>query len=303
MPSISVVIPTYNMARYLGRAIQSVLDQTFTDFELIVVDDGSDDDTPELMKDILLDSRVRYAKQENLGLPSARNTGIEAARGKYIAFLDADDFWCKEKLERQFNTLEENPHVGVVYCGSMFVDEAGELLPHRWLSPPSEFTLYEELLYANVVEGSGSSVLVRKECFEDVGLFDEALRGCEDQDMWRRLAEKYNFQFIDEPLVKIRVHPASMQAKEHEMALAQLRYLEKLRSDTPDHFRHHLPMVSHKVYWRVAYSYFANGNLLKGFHYLVRISLLGPSHLIKLIIDVVKFVLRRLGAKLAIVAK
>ena len=208
-PTVSVIIPTYNRANLIEKAIKSVLSQTYQDFEIIiVVDDGSTDNTEEIMKGFK-DKRVKYIKEykENRGISVARNTGIKMAKGKYIALLDSDDEWLPEKLDKQIKVFKsEFPEVGVVYSNALYIDESGKNMNRKLRnSKKAEGYIYEDLLGKSCV-GSPSSFLIKKECFNRVGLFDDLLSGQEDWDMWIRIAKYYRFALIKIPLVKYRLH-------------------------------------------------------------------------------------------------
>ena len=205
-PIVSVIIPTYNRAHLIGRAIKSVLNQTYQDFEIIVVDDGSTDNTGEIIRGFK-DKRVKYIKKykENKGSSVARNIGIKVARGKYIALLDSDDEWLPEKLDKQIKVLQsESPEVGVVYSNLLYIDENGKNMS-KFRNPKKEGYIYEDLLGKNYV-GTDSTLLIRKECFNRVGLFDDLLNTQQDWDMWIRIAKYYRFALIKVPLVKYRLH-------------------------------------------------------------------------------------------------
>ena len=202
-PTVSVIIPTYNRAGVVGRAIQSVLHQTFQDFELIVVDDGSLDNTREIVREFQKqDRRITYiGHNKNKGGATARNTGIRASRGKYIAFLDSDDEWLAKKLEKQLTFFEQGecPELGVVYTGVRYKsDRKGTALADTM--PRLRGWVYSNLLWQNRV-GTTSTPLIKKSCFNHVGLFDEQLPSKQDRDMWIRIARKYTFDFVDEQLV------------------------------------------------------------------------------------------------------
>jgi len=206
-PTVSVIIPTYNRAYLVGRAIQSVLNQTYQDFELITVDDASTDNTENLIKEFQQkDKRIIYLKHEqNEGGSAARNTGIKVSRGKYIAFLDSDDEWFPEKLEKQVDIFKKySLKLGAVYTGFQYVDikSKKEIKKHI---PRKRGNLYKDLLVKNYI-GSTSSLVIKRECFEKVGLFDEELPSCQDYDMWIRIAKKYDFYCIKESLLKYQVH-------------------------------------------------------------------------------------------------
>ena len=205
-PTVSVIIPTYNRANLIEKAIKSVLKQIYKDFEIIVVDDGSTDNTGEIIRGFK-DKRVRYIKKykENKGSSVARNIGIKVARGKYIAFLDSDDEWLPEKLDKQIKVLQsESPEVGVVYSNLLYIDENGKNMS-KFRNPKKEGYIYEDLLGNNYV-GTDSTLLIRKECFNRVGLFDDLLNTQQDWDMWIRIAKYYRFVLIKIPLVKYRLH-------------------------------------------------------------------------------------------------
>lgn len=203
-PRVSVVIPAYNSAQYLGEAVQSIFDQTFDDYEIIVVDDGSTDNTRDLVESY--GGRVRYVHQENGGASKARNRGIAEARGAYIAFLDADDCWEPDKLEKQVSLLERNPNLGMVFTDAVGFDENG-LLPRMGRK---KSLLLDGDVACNIFMYSGvgtPSVMVPRMVFDKVGVFDEQLFLAEDDNMWIRIAAEYPVQLIDEPLTKVRDHP------------------------------------------------------------------------------------------------
>ena len=202
MPKVSVVIPAYNAMLYLPSTLRSVLSQTYQDFEVIVVNDGSSDDVESWIFQIQ-DARVTLISQENQGLASARNTGIMQAQGEYIAFLDADDLWEPTKLEKQVRVLEENPEAGLVYTWVAYIDQHGESTG-RVFKHEIEGEVWQQLTEHNIVE-SGSVAMVRRSCFETVGLFDRNLGSyVEDWDMWLRMATHYPFKVVKEPLVYYR---------------------------------------------------------------------------------------------------
>ena len=177
----------------------------------------------------------------------------------------------------------------MVYCQFRCIDAAGAPLPQdcSWVLKRTQPTLYEELIYRNVVAGSGSSVLLRSSCFRDVGLFDENLPASEDQDMWRRLALRHKFYFLqDEVLLCIRVHAASTQANLERVTLGRMRYLAKMRKDTPAQYRHHLPHVAHGTYWEQARAHYAKRRLPRTLFFLAKIALLGPTHSATLLRDI-----------------
>ena len=202
-PVVSVVTATYNCARFLARAVDSVLAQTLREVELIVVDDGSTDATPAIMRRYRDDPRVCHSRQENRGPAAARNSGIRRARAPLVAFLDADDVWLPEKLERQVPRFAADPNVAVVYARRLRIDEEGCPLSAEQPSLCRGDVL-RPLFLKNFI--CLSSAVVRREALDWSGLFDERILrpSCEDYDLWLRLARDYRFDYVDEPLVLYR---------------------------------------------------------------------------------------------------
>jgi glycosyltransferase involved in cell wall biosynthesis len=203
-PTVSVIIPTYNRAHLVHHAIGSVLDQSYRDLELIIVDDASTDDT-ERVVDGFSDPRIRHIRHsQNRGAPAARNAGITVARGSTIAFLDSDDEWLPEKLVRQLGVFgrENDPRVGVVYGGVQYIDETGRTLFER--IPEHRGDILRCLLEGDVLPTSVA--VVKAACFERIGLFDERLRGSEDLDFWIRAAKHYHFDSVPGLVARIRIH-------------------------------------------------------------------------------------------------
>jgi glycosyl transferase family 2 len=227
---VSVVIPSFNGGGYLGEAIDSALAQTYPAVEIVVVDDGSTDDTRARVA--RYGDRVRYLHQENRGLPGARNTGIRAARGSYLAFLDHDDRFLPEKLARQVAVLEARPDVGLVYTGWHFIDGDGRRLPPTgWDRRDGD--VLADLIVENMIYPAAA--MVRKAPVDAVGGFDETLTGLEDWDLWLRLALRgVHWACVDEPLLEYRVHPGQMHKHGADRRLRnRLAILDKVRA-APD---------------------------------------------------------------------
>jgi glycosyltransferase involved in cell wall biosynthesis len=207
---VSVVIPTFNYGQFLGGAIDSVLAQTYSEIECIVVDDGSTDQTPGVLA--AYGSAVRMLRQATQGPSAARNTGIRAARGRYIAFLDADDRWTKEKLTRQVAVLDADAETAAVGCRATFVTATGDIIGHRDFaeraSAPIDLTTQLKRVAVRDfwVGGSASGAVIRREVFDAVGLWDEALPSAEDWDLWMRIAARYGIYNVPERLVTITLH-------------------------------------------------------------------------------------------------
>jgi len=204
MPKVSVIIPTYNREEFILRALNSVLKQTFTDYEIIIIDDGSQDDTKQILSPYTFMGNIKYFYQENSGISSARNRGIKESKGEYIAFLDSDDTWVPEKLALQVALMDQNRNLGLVFCKMNRKDENGRFCGTK----PDKFTgtTFKELI-TNWGDIPTSTVLMRRECIDKVGLFDESLETMEDFELWLRIAEKYSIDVIgDKNLADYYLH-------------------------------------------------------------------------------------------------
>lgn len=214
-PTISVIVPVYNGAATIASTLRSVFAQTWLDFELIVVDDGSIDDTVAVVDAFTggggslakQNRRLRLVSQTNQGQAIARNRGIAESRGEFVAFLDADDWWLPQKLEWQLAALRADPAAGLAYCWTELVDNAGQPTGNRVSSPFAGWA-YAPLLVTDFV-ASGSNPLVRRSALEAVGGFNPARVPSEDWDLWLRLAQRYPLALVPEPLVLYRQRPTS----------------------------------------------------------------------------------------------
>jgi glycosyltransferase involved in cell wall biosynthesis len=214
-PQVSVIIPVYNQARFIRGAVGSVVAQTYADWEIVVVDDGSTDDTPRVLAELAgRISRMRVIRQPNRGRAAARNAGISHACGVYAAFLDADDVWFPDKLERQVAALEACPRAGAVYARAVVVGLDG--VPDRrglviGAAPASPRAAFADLAMLNRVPLS--TAMVRRECLDEVGWFDEGLVYIEDWELWLRLAARYEFVFTPQVLAGYRAEMEDTLAK------------------------------------------------------------------------------------------
>jgi glycosyltransferase involved in cell wall biosynthesis len=212
-PLVSVIIPCLNRETLIGQAIESALNQTYQNVEIVVVNDGSTDRTEKAVQSYMSSGKVRYFKHEvNKGIPAARNTGIRNSLGDYVAFLDSDDMWLPNKVEVQLQAFsqETTGRVGVVWTDAYYVDESGSsrtsgtVLPHNFDFLTNEKVL-KLLFMRNFVLGGTS--MVRRTCFDKVGLLDEELRGgADDYDLWLRLAPYFKFSYVPIPLATVRLH-------------------------------------------------------------------------------------------------
>ncbi|MEH2068022.1 MAG: glycosyltransferase [Nostoc sp.] len=224
MPNVSVIIPTYQRADLISETIESVLAQTYTDYEIIVVNDGSTDNTKEVLAEF--GDWITVIHQENQGPSVARNTGIMASQGRYIAFIDDDDLWLPYKLEKQVSCFESNPNIGLVYANIVFFKGnhvSADLWPRR-SHPPSvlqDWMLFE-LNFIPIL-----SVMVRRECLDEVGLFDQTLKYCEDYDLWLRIIEKFPVHFLNKPVGFYRWTTNSLSKNKEQILLNEIRVKEK----------------------------------------------------------------------------
>ena len=202
-PKVSVVIPTYNSARFIVETLESVFAQTYRDYEVIVVDDGSTDNTKEVLKPYM--SRIRYIYKENGGPASARNVGIKNARGEYIAFLDSDDLWLPEKLEKQIRYFEEHPEIGMVFADCIRFGEEVSNTSRNDTKQLISNDMFVNIWWYNIVPTS--TVMVKRVCFDKVGLFNESreIEGTEDKEMWLRIARECEVEYLREVVTKYRV--------------------------------------------------------------------------------------------------
>ena len=229
-PMVSVILPVFNRETFLRATLAGVFAQSFTDWELIVADDGSDEPTRSLLRELGSDARVRVTFLEHTGSPAkTRNAALALARGTWLAFLDSDDLWDARKLERQLERLRLRPESGWCYCGFLRIDEAGRMLAgegaRRWKA-------LEGWIFENILRGEQTiltpCVLASRELVERVGGFDERLQDCEDLDLWLRLALAAQAAVVNEPLVRVRVADGSYSARPRLARVDLVRVLEKM---------------------------------------------------------------------------
>lgn len=276
---VSTVIPVYNDARYVCGAVESALAQTYPAHEVIVVNDGSVDNTEAVLSPY--GDRIRHIVQPHKGLSAARNRGIREARGEVVAFLDADDRWLPQKIEKQIALLESDSGIGIVGCGSHLINEEGEIIGTNLARDYAKRSEYlKELTVCNIVSG-GSGALVRKECFERVGLFDETLTSSEDWDMWLRIGWEYKIAVVEDPLTRNMVRKGSMSASAHaeRMLVNDLAVISK-------HFKSHGASLSAYLrqkaisfhYRTAAWAHLDTGNLTRARSCIMRALLANPVY-------------------------
>lgn len=259
-PLVSVIIATYNRSEYIAEAVESVLHQTYREVETIVIDDGSTDNTREVLAKYK--GKINYIYQERTERSRARNEGFRYSSGDYIAFLDSDDVWLPIKIEKQVDILNKQPDVGLVYVGVEFIDADGN--PYdgdlSWDEPRRQ-VLYEDLMNHNIITGTTSSVMVRRKCLDRVGLFDESMNTCEDLDLYRRIARYYKFYRIDLPLVKFRIHIGNTQQDRSAMAKGWEITIRKISIDTPPEFEYYKNEAIIKNLAKIVFLYKQDGRL------------------------------------------
>jgi len=229
-PLVGVVIPTYNRPEFLSGAIETALGQTYEHIEIIVVDDGSDEEYAAPIAGSYSGERVKIETHEtNRGLSAARNTGIDTAEGEYIAFLDDDDRWHEEKIERQVAAFDRGTDVGLVSCCVASVSPDNEVLRTERSKPTGD--LRDEIFRKNVT-GSPSRVVLSRDCIEDVGTFDETLPTKQDWDLYIRIAQDWRIETLQEVLCYRTVHPSMSsdpEAAERDLMLIRERYEDTIR--------------------------------------------------------------------------
>ncbi|WP_071515816.1 glycosyltransferase [Geitlerinema sp. PCC 9228] len=228
-PTVSVVVPVYNGEQTIQETIESILHQTFSDFEILVINDGSNDSTLDILSKIQ-QPKLKVFSYPNAGLSASRNRGVRQAKGDYISFIDADDLWTEDKLEKQLKALQENPNASVAYSWTNWIDGKGNFLRSGGYIH-AEGDVFLDLLKRDFVE-SGSNVLVKTKAILEVGDFDESLNAVEDWDMWLRLAERYSFVCVPLPQILYRVSSTSMSADVWKMEKASFRAIEKACQNT-----------------------------------------------------------------------
>jgi glycosyltransferase involved in cell wall biosynthesis len=264
MLKVSVVIPAYNAMTYLPDTLESVFKQTFTDFEVLIIDDGSTDNIGQWVKEII-DPRVKLIVQNNQGVSAARNTGINHAQGEYIAFLDADDLWEPTKLEKQVICLEKNPEIGLVDTWVALVDEHSHPTG-TVIKTNAEGNVWKQIIERPTVV-CGSSPLVRRSCFTNVGLFNRDLSGSADWDMWIRVASRYLFAVIKQPLVYYRQHYNSMSTNCQKMLQDNHAVINKTFQTVPSHLQYLKTRSYGNVNLYLAWRCLDNGNCQESIYF------------------------------------
>lgn len=280
-PIVSIILPTYNRAHLIEKSIGSVLTQTFINFELIVVDDGSTDMTESILKNIN-DNRIRYIKyNKRRGANYARNTGIKVANADYIAFQDSDDIWYPNKLEKQVSCMQHSPsNVAIIYSAFWRIEnEQKEYISSNVIGMDQNF-LFIALLKENFI--TTPTLLIKKECFKKVGLFDENLPRFQDWELVIRLSKLYHFNYINEATINsyVQLDSISLNNKAQTIALEMI-----VKKHLLDFLKYKKLLISH--YETIGIGFYLEGNTKKANFYLMkayRLNLLNLKLLIKYLI-------------------
>lgn len=229
MPKVDVIIPTYNTAKYLPIALDSVIAQTFEDWRILLIDDGSTDDTASVIAPYLaqLGTKIKYIRQENGGVSAARNNGLRNSSAEFIALLDADDIWLPCRLKESLRCFEGRPQVGLAYGLISRIDAQGAVIDTFAGNPEHAEGCIAPYIYMRQVQMPTSSMTFRKACVDKVGEFDESLRATEDRDLWLRMAFHYEVGFVPTVISLYRTSGESLTTDTNGMLRAQLRFIEK----------------------------------------------------------------------------
>lgn len=235
-PLVTVIVPAYNHDQYIEDCLKSIISQTYTNMQIIVINDGSTDNTESVVKDFIskCNIKIEFISKENEGLCKTLNRGLGIVKGKYVAFLASDDMWLPERIEKQVSFMEKNENIGMVFSDAYFMrDETATdkrftdykpIIRAYFLNSIQTTSIYEELLMENFIPAL--TVLIRRECFDKVGYFDTSLK-YEDYDMWLRISEKYPIAYIDEPLAYYRVHNDNFSNNIRIMLIGAMQTLVK----------------------------------------------------------------------------
>ena len=229
MPTVDIILPAYNAAHFLPMALDSVMGQSFADWRILLVDDGSTDETSAIAARYAerLGPKLLYLHQDNRGLPAARNTAIRHAEAEFLALLDADDVWLPHRLEASLKLFAGRPEIGLSYGLIEGIDSSGKVVgrftdrkrhPEGWIAP---------LIYMRTMDLPCPTVTLRRACVEQSGLFDETLRATEDRDLWVRIAQHFQVACVPEVIAQYRTSPQAMTTDPERMLRAQLQFVEK----------------------------------------------------------------------------
>ena len=229
MPKVDVIIPAYNAAHYLPIAIESVMAQTLEDWRIVLVDDGSTDNTADVVSPYLesLGKKLLYLRQPNGGLPAARNAAIRNSSAEFLALLDADDIWLPNRLQDSLKSFEGRPHVGLSYGYISRVGPDGAVIDTFAAPQRNGEGRIATSIYTRAVYLPCPTITFRRRCVDEVGMFDETMRATEDRDLWLRIAQRYEVALVPHLLAYYRTSPTSMTTDPERMLKAQMQFIEK----------------------------------------------------------------------------
>ncbi|MFD1000108.1 glycosyltransferase family 2 protein [Ohtaekwangia kribbensis] len=275
-PPVSIIIPAFNSANYIVETINSVLQQSMQDFEIIVVDDGSTDQLKEVLAPFIVKKQIKYIAQANLGVSAARNHGFKKSRGQYIAFLDADDVWLNDNLEARLNKFKSGDF-GLVHADAFVIDEKSNKLPQ--ILSGKEGNILNDILAWNGTQVPGpSSILVKREVVDTVGLFDEQLSTSADQDFFIRVAAQYKIGRVDKVTWMYRIHTNNMHKNIARMEHDVLRVFEKAREANLFESAAFRRKCFSRMYLILAASWAGDGqNIKRGFYFFIKAIAKRPS--------------------------
>src|ERR1700761_2954923 len=229
MSKVDVIIPAYNAAKYLPMAISSVIGQTFDDWTILLVDDGSTDNTPEVVAPFVdqLGPKLKYIRQANGGLPAARNAAIRNSSAEFLALLDADDIWLPNRLAESLKSFENRPQVGLSHRFISRIDTEGKVIDTFSRKQKHGEGRIARYIYMRRVQLPCPTITFRRSCVDEVGMFDESMRATEDRDLWLRIAFKYEVAVVPKVIALYRTSPNAMTTDPERMLKAQEQFIEK----------------------------------------------------------------------------
>jgi len=232
---VSVIIPAYNAQQFIAEALDSVFSQTYKNFEVIVINDGSTDGTQKLLERYKnkFGEQLIIINQSNQGQVIAKNNGLKVAKGEFIAFLDSDDKWAPEKLQLQLDLMSKSSNIGLCYTEAILINEKGAKIGYRQVNDLYKGKCFERLIMRNNI--TASSVMIRKECIDKVGFYDEKLKTCENWDLWLRISRFYELSFIKKPLAYYRIHKGHMSNQINRMRKGRIYVIKKHAKYLPSH--------------------------------------------------------------------
>lgn len=275
-PLVSVIIPNYNYANYVREAIDSVLDQTYENVEIIVVDDGSKDGSKEILESY--GNKIKAVFQENAGVSKARNNGVEQSKGEYLAFLDADDIWLPEKIEKQVELFEKDKSLGLVHVGVEDIDKNGDVI-ETILNGLSGSVSHEFLLFERaVVLGGGSGMMIPRKVFDNIGGFDLELLTSADWDICYHICRRYEIGFVPKVLLRYRIHGSNMHGNITRMEREMLYAYEKAFKDEAEDVQNLKRKAYGNLHQVLAGSYYRAGQYSDFVRHTLKSIYLKPSN-------------------------